>query len=327
MVCETNVRELLLKCKDMEKRREIAEYLNSSPDEFERLLDKIFQASESKFAEDRACVLDLIDFLNDRLAIAVIKWAISDTDVKVRVKGIQAAYRGQINSLNDQIQRILSNSDEDFDVRKLAIHILGSTDPSGYGRLLRKIMKSSEEDVRLRKEAIFALTNNPSNETIGALCILLGNADVEIRRSSAWALGKIGSEDSICCLLAALEDSDGQVIDWSIRGLRDMDSTRALQGLADVIARSSPEEQERLIRLVVEKKSEIILRAIAELLESDDVSVKRLATWAMAVSPYPPAVSMLEKLVDDDDVQVREYTKKALVRLGRINPTDSGLIL
>ncbi|MFW9851048.1 MAG: HEAT repeat domain-containing protein, partial [Candidatus Thorarchaeota archaeon] len=184
-----------------------------------------------------------------------------------------------------------------------------------------------DEDIELRKEAIFALTNNPSNETVGALCILMGNANVEIRRSSAWALGKIGSEDSICCLLAALEDSDGQVIDWCIRGLRDMDSTRALQGLADVITRSSPEEQERLIRLVVEKKSEITLRAIAELMESDDVSVRRLATWAMAVSPYPPAVGMLEKLVNDEDVQVRDYAKKALVRLGRIDPTDLGLML
>jgi HEAT repeat protein len=321
------VRELLLESKDMEKRREIAERLNSNPDDFENLLEEVFQSSEDEFVEERSLVLNLIDFLSDRLAIAVIRRALGYTDAKIRVKGLQAAYRRQIDSLNDQIEELLVDSTESFAIKKLAIHILGSTDPSSFGRLLRNIMKDQEGDIELRKEAIFALTTSPSNETVGALCILLGNANVEIRRSSAWALGKIGSEDSICCLLAALEDSDGQVIDWSIRGLRDMDSTRALQGLADVITRSAPEEQERLIRLVVEKKSEITLRAIAELMESDEVSVRRIATWAMAVSPYPPAVGMLEKLVNDDDIQIRDYAKKALVRLGRIDPTDSGLLL
>jgi len=311
----------------MRKRREIAERLDSDPNEFENLLEEIFDAPEDEFMEERVLVLNLLDFLSDKLAISVIHKALIYPDAKVRIKGLQAAYRRQVDSLNDKIEETLRDSEESFTIRKLAIHILGSTDPTGFGRLLRKIMKNDDEDIELRKEAIFALTNSPSNETVGSLCILLGNANVEIRRSSAWALGKIGSEDSICCLLAALEDSDGQVIDWCIRGLRDMDSTRALQGLADVITRSSPEEQERLIRLVVEKKSEITLRAIAELMESDDVSVRRLATWAMAVSPYPPAVGMLEKLVNDEDTQVRDYAKKALVRLGRSDPTDLGLML
>ena len=106
-----------------------------------------------------------------------------------------------------------------------------------------------------------------------------------------------------------------------------MDSTRALQELADVVRKSPPEEQERLIPLVVEKKSEITLRAIAELLESDNVSVKRQAAWAMAVSPYPPALGMLEKLANDEDAQIREYVKKALTKLGKIDPTDFGLML
>jgi HEAT repeat protein len=323
----TDVRELLLESKDMNKRQEIAKKLNSNPESVEELIKEIFQTTEPKFNDERELALNIIDFLNERLAIVLAKSAIDYAEQRIRVKGLQSIYRRQIDTLNDQIEKLASDLNEEFIVRKLAIHILGVTDSESFGRLLRNMMRNPDESIGLRKEAIFALTTTPSNASIGTLCNFMGNENVEIRRSSAWALAKIGSEDSICCLLAGIEDNDNQVFEWSVRGLRDMDSTRALQELANVMMRSPPEEQERLIPLVVEKKSEITLRAIAELLESDNVSVKRQAAWAMAVSPYPPALGMLEKLVNDDDAQIREYVKKALTKLGKVDPTDFGLIL
>jgi HEAT repeat protein len=322
-----DARDLLLETKDIGKRQEVAKKLNSSPECVEDLIKEIFQAAEQNCNDERECALNIVDFLIERLAVATAKAAIDCPNQRFRVKGLQAIYRRQSDALNNQIEEIVNNPDEEFLVRKLAIHILGSTNSENFGDLLRKIMRNNDESIELRKEAIFALTNSPSNVSIGSLCTNMGNENVEIRRASAWSLGKIGSEDSICCLLAGIEDSDNQVFEWSVRGLRDMDSTRALQELADVVRRSPPEEQERLIPLVVEKKSEITLRAIAELLEADNVSVKRQAAWAMAVSPYPPALGMLEKLVNHEDAQIREYAKKALTKLGKINPTDFGLML
>ena len=323
----SSLHELLLTTKDSKNRREVADSLNSDPNTFELLLEEVFQENETGYSEEKQLVLNLVDLLSDKLAIAVITRALDDSDSKVQVKGLQATYRRQVDSLNEQIFKILANSDEEFEVRKWAVHVLGGTNPIGFGRFLRKVMKNHDDDVNLRKEAIFALTNTASDETVGALCMLLGDSNIEIKRSAAWALAKISSSDSISCLLAALEDTDEEVRDWSIRGLRDMDSSRALQGLADAMTRSAPEEQEQLIRLVVEKKSEIILRAIVELLESPVVPVRRLAAWAMGVSPYPPAAGALEKLMDDEDPQTREYAKKALERLGHVDPSDFGLIL
>jgi HEAT repeat protein len=132
----------------------------------------------------------------------------------------------------------------------------------------------------------------------------------------------MNSPESVCCLLAALEDDDEGVRDWSIRALRDMDDSRALQGLADAISRSDPTEQVRLVRLVIGRRSGIILRAIAELLLSDDVDVRRVAAWAMGVSPYPPAAANLHTLTNDKDEQVQDYAKTALIRLGEIDPSD-----
>jgi HEAT repeat protein len=69
-----------------------------------------------------------------------------------------------------------------------------------------------------------------------------------------------------------------------------------------------------MIRLIIDRRSEIVLRAIAQLLTSNDVNVRRQAAWAMGVAPYPPAAGSLEILLEDSDEQVRDYAKIALTR-------------
>jgi hypothetical protein len=315
-----NVLELLTDIESVSKRKEAADFINTNPDDFVVLLDSVFGSSE--LANYKHQILDISDLLSPKLAVILIERAIADDNPRIRVRGLQVAYRTRIDSLNPQLVVILKNTEEEFEVRKWIVHILGSTDSAGYGRILREIARENKEDVNLRKEAVFALTKVTDGETLGTLCALLGDPDSEMRESGAWALSNIGAPESINCLLAALEDVSEKVRDWAIRGLRDMDDTKALQGLADAMARVPSSEQVRMIRLVVERKSEIILRAITELLGSEDVEVLRTAAWAVGVSPYPPAVTTLKNLLDHDDEQVRYYAKVALVRSGGIDPTD-----
>jgi hypothetical protein len=47
----------------------------------------------------------------------------------------------------------------------------------------------------------------------------------------------------------------------------------------------------------------------------------------MGVTLFTPAIPNLQNLVDDDDEQVKEYAKTALMRMGQIDPTDFGLSL
>lgn len=312
--------------RDIDKR-EIVEYVTEHPDEFISFTKDTFSGTNPDSLVLKQRLLEFVDLLNDKLAMEVIGRAIQDSEGTVRVGGLQSAYRRRIDSFNPIVTKILENNDELFEARKWAVHILGSTDPEEYGRVLRMIARNPSVELELRKEAIFTLTNMQNDETIGAICTLLGDPNSEIRQSGAWALSKIGSSQSIICLLAALEDEDEDVRDWAIRGLRDMDDSRALQGLAETMKKCDTKEQQRMIRLVVEKRSEIILRAIAELLLSPDVGVKRQAAWAMGVSPYPPAAGNLEILLNDEDEQVKTYAKEALVRLGHVDPTDFGFIL
>jgi HEAT repeat protein len=320
------VLDKMMESKTSDQRKVVAENINNHPQEYEKILDQVFD-SEGVSSEVKQQVLGFADLISSKLAIQTIERGIADSDSLIRIRGLQAAYRCRVDSLNDQILEILNNPKEEFGVRKWALHILASTDPVGYCKSLREIAKDSTEDTDLRKEAIFALTNVDDDETIGALCAVLGDSDVVIRQSGAWALSNISSPDSINCLLAALEDADEEVRDWSIRGLRDMDDSRALQGLSDAMMKFPPEEQVRLIRLVVERRSETILRAIAELLMSTDVRVRKIAAWAMGVSPYPPAAGNLELLLQDKDEQVQRYAKMALAALGRVDPTDFGFSL
>jgi hypothetical protein len=321
------VLEDLLRKPDETTWRETAEYINNHPDEFHKFLDLAFNDEIDEYENYKHRLLDVVDFIEPKSAIEVVGRAIGDTAEKTRVRALKAAYRRQMDPLIPEVERILENQSEKFEARKWAIHILGSIDPDAYGRTLRRLARTPEEDTELRSEAIFSLTNDPSDKSLGALCALLGDPISVIRHSSAWALSKIGSSETIPCLLAALEDPETDVRDWAIRALRDMDDTRALQGLADTLERSPPNEQVRMIRLLIERRSEIILRAIAELLDSSHKRVRRQAAWAMGVSPYPPATGALETLLDDEDEQVRMYAKKALARLGQVDPTDLGFIL
>jgi len=316
------VLELLADIGSPDRRKEVAEYINAHPSDFDKVLDSIFTGTADDKMQVKQHILDLIDLLNSKLVIRVIERVITDSNARIRVRGLQAAYRTRIDSFNPQLVEILSNEQEEFEVRKWAVHILGSTDPRVYGRILRKTARDMREDMNLRKEAIFALTRVSDDETLGTLCALLGDPNVEIRMSGAWALSNMGIPESINCLLAALEDEYEGVRDWAIRGLRDMDDTKALQGLADAITRVPPTEQVRMIRLVIERRSEIILRAITELLGSEDIEVLRVAAWAIGVSPYPPAIPALTDLLKHQDEQVRSYAKTALARSGGIDSTD-----
>ncbi|MBN2228142.1 MAG: HEAT repeat domain-containing protein [Candidatus Thorarchaeota archaeon] len=314
--------DLLKESNTLDKRRDLIEYIQAHSDEFDEILDTAF--SEDSSSKHR--LLELVDFLSTALAVKIIERAVLGQDEQTRVKGLQAAYRTRIDSLNDHVERILRSPEERFEARKWSLHILGSTDPNYYSKSITRIARDLSEDIDLRKEAIFALTKIVNDKTLGVLCTLLGDTNAEIRQSGAWALSNIGSPDSINCLLAALDDMDEHVRDWAIRGLRDMDDSRALQGLANAIRCSSPEEQVRMTRLVIEKRSDVILRVIVELLDSSDTNVRRTAAWALSVSPYPPAAPSLKMLLDDADEQTRDYARIGLIRSGGIDPSDLRLI-
>lgn len=315
-----SMKQQLMKSDRPEMREGIAEYINAHPIEFRDLVTSLFETSGKEDLKKR--IISICDLIDRPLMCTAIGQAVNDENSDIRVSGLRAVYRTRSNEFTSDCLELVKDESQPFEVRKWATHILASEQPEEYGRFLRQIARDPNEKRNLRREAVHALTKSDDDKTVGSLCAILGDANENMRKSAAWALGRIGNEESIDCLLAALEDESEAVRDWSVRALRDMDSPKAIQGLIGAMKEAPPEEQVRMIRLIVEKRSEIILRSIAEFLSSPHTEVRRVAAWAMGVSPYPPAAASLEQLLDDEDPQVRKYAGAALRRLGKIDASE-----
>ncbi|MHA2160316.1 MAG: hypothetical protein ACXABE_15590, partial [Candidatus Thorarchaeota archaeon] len=110
--------EILSNIESVSKRKEVTEYINAHPDEFVSALDSVFSSNE--LASYKQQLLDITDLLSPKLAVLVIERVMSDDDSRIRVRGLQAAYRTRIDSLNPQLVDILGNKQEEFEVRKWA---------------------------------------------------------------------------------------------------------------------------------------------------------------------------------------------------------------
>ena len=138
--------ELLMKKLDKDRRYEIAEYISNHPREFEKVLNHAFLEN----SDLKKPLLDIVDLLNGTQMILVIEQAVSDEDVLIRKHGLQAAYRTRVDSLNVQVAEILSNKEEEFEVRKWALHILASSDPEYYSGQIVKITRDRARYFKLK---------------------------------------------------------------------------------------------------------------------------------------------------------------------------------
>ena len=111
----TELSKLLLKGTTPERTSEIVEYIHNHPKEFEQVLNAAF----SKQTNLKQPLLDLVDLLNGTLMVQIIEQAIKDDDIQIRTRGLQAAYRTRMDSLNLYVVEILSNPKEEFEARKL----------------------------------------------------------------------------------------------------------------------------------------------------------------------------------------------------------------
>jgi len=55
------------------KRREIAEYVNNHPEELEIVLSDVFNENDSKSDEIKQKLLELTDFLNEKMVFSIIE--------------------------------------------------------------------------------------------------------------------------------------------------------------------------------------------------------------------------------------------------------------
>ena len=89
--------------------------------------------------------------------------------------------------------------------------------PSALGGAL------SDEDLEVREMAIRALGKTQDVSAVDGLIPLLTDSNAEIRRRAAWALGEIADARAVPALNLAAEDTDSKVRKAATRALREIE--------------------------------------------------------------------------------------------------------
>ncbi|HET6361416.1 MAG TPA: HEAT repeat domain-containing protein [Gemmatimonadota bacterium] len=152
---------------------------------------------------------------------------------------------------------------------------------------------------------------------VAALVVALDDPNVEVRLSSAQALGSLSDPRAVEALLNALRtDPDAGVRKMAAWALGEIESPAAVGGLSQA-ARSDESVDVRAMAVwaLGEIESPEAVPALGAALRDSDVEVRRMAVWALGEIESPEAVDWLTPALRDEDVEIR---RKAAWALGEI---------
>jgi len=93
----------------------------------------------------------------------------------------------------------------------------------------------NDEDSDVRRSAAYALGKIRNEAAVEALLQALNDEDSDVRRSTAYALGKIRNEAAVEALLQALNDEDSNVRRSAAYALGEIASSKFLPRLSELI--------------------------------------------------------------------------------------------
>lgn len=248
-------------------------------------------------------------------------------------------------------------TDEDPELKQLALSVLGSTQHVEALPQLLKILQESE-DMTLRIHTIKAIGNMESKaiSATKTLISLVKEGDLEERRVAAWALGKLRADEAVPVLKQMLQEEEYFILSSAVFTLGGLnpDSERTAPTLLDALLR----EDYRSLRIAITALGEIgaasasaipelaaLLQnrneyvreetantlgligkkansAIQELLIAlDDISerVRLKVVWALGEIGDRQVIPALLNSQKDSSVRVQEQAKQSLERLGQLS--------
>ncbi|MBD1928143.1 HEAT repeat domain-containing protein [Trichocoleus sp. FACHB-90] len=182
---------------------------------------------------------------------------------------------------------------------------------------LRQSLRDADAEVRREAaEALGALGEIGNEAAISTLLQVLQDSNAMVRASAAKALGKIGSEDAISALLIALQDSSAMVRASATEALGKVGSEDAISALLTAL-----QDQDAMVRASATEAlgkvgSEDAISALLTALQDQDAKVRVTATEALGKVGSEDAISALLTALQDQDPKVRVSAAEGLTRLG-----------
>jgi len=196
-----------------------------------------------------------------------------------------------------------------------------STDARLAIALGRVLADDAEPD--LRRTAAVALGDVDDPRAVEALSRALENdPDASVRRAAAWALGEIESPLAIPALARAASNDDSQEVRamavWALGEIEHPDAIPALSEVAT--SGASPELRRRAVWGLGEIEHPRAVPVLSEIATSNaPMDVRRMAVWGLGAIEHPDAIPALGRLVSDADASLRGM---AIWAIGEIEHPD-----
>ncbi|MEG4013670.1 MULTISPECIES: HEAT repeat domain-containing protein, partial [unclassified Microcoleus] len=157
-----------------------------------------------------------------------------------------------------------------------------------------------------------------SDEAIPGLLKLVEDSDSDVRRSAAYALGKIGGEKAIPELLKLLEHSDSDVRRMVADALGKIRDVQAIPGLLKLLEHSDSDVSIIAAETLGKVRDKKAIPGLLKLLEHSDYYVSIIAAETLGKIGDVQAIPGLLKLVEASDSSVRSSAAGALGKIGDV---------
>jgi HEAT repeat protein len=163
-----------------------------------------------------------------------------------------------------------------------------------------------------RYAAAWALGEIKDPSSIPVLVSSLSDANFGVVKASTRALINIGRK-ATPALVEALPSSSGRARKAILRSLEDIEDTRAEDAILSVLdSEKDPVVQAAAARALAKCGTEKSYGPLQRWLEEGETGVKVESAWSLGILQAKPAEPALRKTLENPDVNVREWSARAL---------------
>lgn len=200
-------------------------------------------------------------------------------------------------------------ADPDPEIVETAAGLLGELRAKEAVPRLTKVLTSRTER---RYAAAWALGEIKDPASIPVLIDALSDGNAGVVKASTRALISIGRK-ATPALVAALPSSSGPPRKAMLRALEDIEDTRAEDVILEVLNREKdPEIQAAAARALAKCGTANSFVPLERWLSEGPVGVKVECAWSLGILQARPAEGALRKTLEHPDIDVREWSARAL---------------
>jgi len=197
---------------------------------------------------------------------------------------------------------------------------LGRRGVSDVAKPLIGYLRDANSDIR--RVAAYALGEIKAKEAAGPLVAALKDEDWRVREEAAEALGKIGAKEAVEPLIEALKDGNSSVREAAAYALGEIGDRRAIKALEDVYAKDESTFVKIGAAYALRRmdKNEQAFEYLSLRLEDKDWRIRAFAAFALGKTKAKEAVKPLVTALKDADWRVR---RTAVYALGKISAKEA----